>query len=133
MNSLAKLRKEVGHGGRIPSGWRLAWYEPRRRVGVYFPAPLHWACRAVRELVYRVRLATSAPAIECAQVFELQRAHRKRQDLAEEYARGYMAGWHECFDACLVAVEDELTRTGDAWDLGSLLTGLDANGDAGKN
>lgn len=133
MNSISKLRKEVGHGGTIPSGWRLAWYEPRRRVGVYFPAPLHWACRAWREAVHRVRVALRAPSIECAQVFELQRAHRKRQDLAEEYARGYMAGWRECFEACMVAVEEELTRTGEVWDLGSLLTGPDAPRDGRKN
>jgi len=133
MNSRSKLRREVGHGGTIPSGWRLAWYEPRRRVGVYFPAPLHWACRVLREVAYRVRIAMRAPSIECAQVFELQRAHRKRQDLAEEHARGYMAGWHECFEACLVAVEDELTRTGDVWDLGSMLTGHDAPGEGRKN
>jgi len=122
MNTLTRLRRELGHGGTIPSGWRLAWYEPRRRVGVYFPAPLHWAARMAREFTYRVRLALRAPGIECAQVFELQRAHRRRQDFAEEYARGYMAGWHECFDACLNAVEEEMGRPGDAWDFGKLLT-----------
>jgi hypothetical protein len=133
MKSFSKLRREVGHGGTIPRGWRLAWYEPRRRVGVYFPVPLHWVCRALREIVHRVRIALRAPSIECAQVFEMQRVHRKRQDLAEEYARGYMAGWHECFEACLVAVEDELTRTDDVWELGSMLTGLDAPGEGRKN
>jgi hypothetical protein len=133
MNALAKLRREVGHGGTIPSGWRLAWYEPRRRVGVYFPAPLHWALRAWRELAYRLRLAMRAPRIECAQVFELQRAHHYRQELSSEYARGYMAGWHECFDACLVAVEDELSRSGDMWELGSLLAEADAPDQGRKN
>ncbi len=133
MNSPQKLRREVGHGGAIPSGWRLAWYEPRRRVGVYFPAPLHWVLYALREFYHRVRLAVRAPGIECAQVFELHRAHRHRQELADEYARGYMAGWHECFEACLVAVEKELTRTGDAWDLGSLLAGADAPSHGRKN
>ena len=29
---MKKLRKEVAHGGRVPRGWHLAWYEPRRRV-----------------------------------------------------------------------------------------------------
>lgn len=133
MNSFTKLRREVGHGGTIPSGWRLAWYEPRRRVGVYYPAPLHWFLHSLRELLYRVRLAMRAPGIECAQVFELQRAHRNRQELAEEYARGYMAGWHECFESCLVAVEEELSRTGDVWDLGSLLTGTESHDNGRKN
>jgi hypothetical protein len=80
-----------------------------------------------------VLLAIRAPSIECGQVFELQRAHRRRQDLAEEYARGYMGGWRECFEACLVAVEEELTSTGAAWDLGAFLTGRDAPGDGRKN
>ena len=29
----------------IPRGWQMAWYEPRRRIGVYYPAPLHWLLR----------------------------------------------------------------------------------------
>ncbi len=49
MNTLPRFRKEVSHGGIIPRGWKLAWYEPRRRVGVYCPAPLHWIFRAARE------------------------------------------------------------------------------------
>lgn len=131
MNSLLKLRREVGHGGTIPRGWQMAWYEPRRRVGVYYPPPLHWALRALRELAYRLRIALRAPRMEGAQIFELQRAHRDRQRLAEEYARGYMAGWSECYDVCLDAVEGEISRTGDIWDIGALL--LDASDDGPKN
>jgi hypothetical protein len=29
----------------------------------------------------------------------MQRALRERQVVAEEYARGYLEGWEECFDA----------------------------------
>lgn len=117
-----KLGREVGHGGRVPRGWRMAWYEPRRRFGVYYPAPLHWILRGVREFNYRVRIALRAPVIERAQVFEIQRTHRDRQRLADEYARGYLVGWRECFQTCLDAVEEEFLRSGDAWDVGSLLT-----------
>ena len=45
-----RLRKEVGHAGLIPRGWQMAWYEPRR-LGVYYPAPLHWIARAVRNVI----------------------------------------------------------------------------------
>ena len=90
MNARWKIRWCAGHGARIPRGWRMAWYEPRRRVGVYFPAPLHWLLRGLREIFYRVRMAWRAPGIERAQVFEMQRAHQARQRLADEYARGYM-------------------------------------------
>jgi hypothetical protein len=128
MNLFLKLRAEVAHGGKAPRCWRLAWYEPKRRLGVYFPSPLHLALRALRELAYRLRLAVRAPRIECAQVFELQRAHRHRQSIAEEYARGYTAGWHECFEACLVAVEQELTRSSELWEVGSLLTNAPSEG-----
>lgn len=122
MRTILKLRREVGHGGNVPRGWRMAWYEPRRRVGVYYPAPLHWIARAVREFSYRLRIALRAPAIERAQVFEMQRTHRDRQRLVDEYARGYLVGWRECFHTCLEAVEEELTRTDDVWEIGGLLT-----------
>jgi len=122
MSARMKLRREVGRGGFIPSGWQLAWYEPRRRIGVYYPAPLHWLMRAVRELVYRLGVAVRAPGIERSQVFDMQRTHRERQRLADEYARGYLIGWRECFHACLEVVEEELTRSDDVWEIGDLLT-----------
>jgi len=114
---LPKIRREVTHGGVIPRGWRFAWYEPRRRVAVYFPPPLHWLLRAVREFAHRARLAWQAPPIERSQVFEMQRIYRERQRLAEEYSRGYLVGWHECFRACIEVVEDELTRPADLLDV----------------
>lgn len=42
---LETWRREIPLGGNIPSGWRMAWREPRRRVGVYYPAPFHWVIR----------------------------------------------------------------------------------------
>lgn len=116
-----KLRKEVGHGGIVPPGWQMAWYEPRRRVGVYYPSPLHWVLRVLRELIHRVQTAVFSPGIECAQLFEMQRTHRERQRMADEYARGYLVGWNECFRACLEAVEEELSRGEDVWEIGALL------------
>ncbi len=120
MSARLRLRREVGHGGMIPPGWRMAWYEPRRRIGVYYPPPLHWVLRALRELIYRLRGAVRAPEIECGQIFEMQRTHRDRQRMADEYARGYLIGWRECFHACLEAVEEELTRADDVWEIGAL-------------
>jgi hypothetical protein len=117
-----KVRKEVGHGGIVPAGWQMAWYEPRRRVGVYYPAPLHWIVRALREFRYRLRIAWRAPRLEGAQFFEMQRTHRERQRLAEEYARGYLTGWRECFHACVEAIEEEMADFEQAWDVGALLT-----------
>jgi hypothetical protein len=119
MKLFTRLRREVGSGGIVPRGWQMAWYEPRRRIGVYYPAPLNWVLRALREFGYRLRIALRAPGMEHAQVFEMQRTHRDRERLAEEYARGYMSGWHECFRACLDAVEDELARVDDAFDASS--------------
>jgi len=68
-----------------------------------------------------VRAAVRAPGIECAEVFQMQRVHRKRELLAEEYARGYMAGWRECFQTCLSAVEEEISHVDDGWEIGSFL------------
>jgi len=120
-----RLRKEVGHGGLIPRGWQMAWYEPRRCVGVYYLAPLHWIARAVRNAIYRVRLALEAPGVECAQFLAMQRANGERQRLADEYARGYMRGWRECFQTCVDAIEDEMSRGDTVWDIGALLTDAD--------
>jgi len=119
------IRRELSHGASVPRGWRFAWYEPRRRVGVYYPSPLHWLLRVLREIAYRARVAWDAPEIERAQIFEMQRIHRERQRLAEEYARGYLIGWHECFRACLEIVEDELTRPSDLVDISALLVDAD--------
>jgi hypothetical protein len=122
MKTRVRLRREVSHGGVVPSGWRMAWYEPPRRVAIYYPAPLPWVLRGLREVSYRIRVALHAPRIERAQAFEMNRAHRERQRLADEYARGYLCGWRECYDACLDAVEEEITRTSEAWEIGDLLT-----------
>jgi hypothetical protein len=121
MSMFTRLRKEVGHGGNIPAGYQLAWYEPRRRMGIYFPAPLHWVLRLLREVSHRLQIALRAPHIEREEVFQMQRAHRERQRLAEEYARGYLLGWHECFHTCLDAVEEEIARLDEAWEAGTLL------------
>jgi hypothetical protein len=121
MNNNWTIRREVGHGGVIPRGWQLAWYEPRRRVGIYFPVPLHKIARAVRELLHRVRIAVEAPDSERTEIFQMQRTYREQQKIAEEYARGYLAGWRECFHSCLTAVEEELTRGENGWDIRALL------------
>ena len=131
MKMKAKFCREVGHGGIVPPGFQMAWYEPRRRVGVYFPAPLHWVIRVVRELRFRLRVALRAPSIERAEVFEMQRTHRERHRLAEEYAQGYITGWRECFDVCLESVEEEISRVDSIWDAGALL--LDSPADTSKN
>jgi len=119
MNIVKQLRKEVTHGGVIPPGWQLAWYEPKRRVGVYYPAPLNWILRLIRELHHRAQLAVRAPGIEHEQVFQMQRAHKERERLAEEYARGYLAGWRECFQTCMTAVEEEIAHADQVWDIGA--------------
>jgi len=123
MNSRLGLRREAGHEGTVPRGWQMAWYEPRRRVGVYYPPPLHWILRELRELRYRLHIALRAPSIERADVIEMQREHHERQRLADEYARGYLAGWRECFHTCLEAVEGEIARSEQMWDAGDLLAG----------
>jgi hypothetical protein len=121
MNFHLRFKKEAGRGAIVPRGWRMAWYEPRRRVGVYYPAPLHWVARAVREAVYRLRLALRAPGLEGAHFFEMRRQYRERQRMADEYARGYMVGWRECFATCVDAIESEM-HADDAWEIGALLT-----------
>jgi hypothetical protein len=122
MNLTCCFQKSVAQGGRVPWGWRKAWQEPRRRVGVYSPAGLHWIFRFVREAIHRVRGAVGGPSIELAAALEIERAHRERQRITEEYSRGYLAGWRECFEACMAAMEDELASAKDLWEMGDLLS-----------
>jgi hypothetical protein len=91
--------REITWGARIPRGWSMAWYEPRRRVAVYFPVPLHWMARLAHELGWRLQVAWNALPQERHESSEMQRVFCERQRLAEEYARGYLDGWDECFDA----------------------------------
>jgi hypothetical protein len=121
MNYFRKIRREVTHGGIVPRFWRFSWYEPRRRVAIYYPPPLHWLLRVIREIAYRLRIAWDAPPIERSQVFQMQRTHRHRQRLADEYSRGYLVDWHECFRECLEIVEDELTHPSQILDISAFL------------
>lgn len=98
------LKCELGHGAQPRRGWRLAWYEPRRRVGVFLPTPLHRLARTIRELKWRIGVAWRAPTRERQDVFDLQRNQREKQKLASEFARGYLRGWEECIDAWAEAV-----------------------------
>ena len=120
MKIVKSLRKEATHGAVIPAGWRLAWYEPKRRVGVYYPAPLNWILRVLRELRHRAQLAVRAPGIEREDVFQMQRLHKERERLAEEYARGYLSGCQECFKTCMAAVEEEISHADQVWDISAL-------------
>jgi hypothetical protein len=101
------IGKEITWGGQIPDGWRISWYEPRRRVAVYFPTPLNWVARFARDVYWRFRLALHAQSQERFEACEMQRVFRERQVLAEEYARGYLEGWHECFDAWSQAMSSD--------------------------
>lgn len=116
------LRREIAPGGRIPRGWRIAWYEPKRCVGVYSPTPLHWILRVGREAAHRIRRTLGAPSIERAEAAEVEARNHERHRLAEEYSRGYLTGWRECLDTCLAAVEDEFVSTDDLWTMGDLLS-----------
>lgn len=114
MKPRAILGRELTFGAPIPRGWRIAWYEPRRRVGVYFPAGLNWLMRAGRELDWRVSIAWNAHTRERHESEELQRIFRERQRLAEECAAGYLTGWQECMDACVAALEGGESGGGDS-------------------
>lgn len=121
MAVLDALRREVLRGQKAPRGYQLAWYEPRRRVNVYFPPPLHWLLRLYREVRHKVLMALGAPLIERTEELEMQRACRERELLANEFARGYISGWRESFQTCLNAIEEELSYPCDVWEAGEWL------------
>lgn len=118
------FRRELSPGDPVPRGYRLAWYEPRRNVGVFFPLPLHWVSRGCRELRKCFWGGVRSPGV-ARQALEAQRIEMERQRLAEEFARGYLIGWRECFQVCLNAIEDEIACGGEVWEAGRWLPGAD--------
>jgi len=123
MSFAFKFRREAVDGAPVPRWWRMAWHQPARNTSVYYPIPLHWFLRVIREFAYRLRVALRAPRIEDSEVLAMQLANRDRQRFADEYARGYLAGWRECFQTCLDAVEQEIARADGIWGVGELLSG----------
>ena|SRR5271154_951587 len=67
------IGREISWGAHIPRGWNMAWNEPRRRVAVYFPAPLHWFARVARDLQWRIQLAWNAAPQERHESGEMHR------------------------------------------------------------
>ncbi len=53
-----------------------------------------------------------APVIEHGQIFEMQWGNGGRPRSCEDYTRGYLAGWHECFVMCLQEIEEEARTWG---------------------
>ena len=92
-------------------------------MAVYGPVPLHWVLRFGREIFYRLRNMIAAPGIERAEIADMQRKHEEQERLADEYSRGYLNGWRECFHACLTTIEDEFDRASEVWEIGELLRG----------
>lgn len=105
-------KREVAEETPVPSGWRCAWREPKRGVMVCLRAPFHLIVRGRRALMWRVRVARHAASQEEQERWEMGIRVRERQRLAEEYARGYMSGWRECYEACqeAMAAEPECVR-----------------------
>ena len=97
------LLREFTFGATTPRGWAMAWYEPQRRIKVYAPVPIHWLARWGREIWWRIELTVRSPQRERYESQEMQRRIRDSQRFAEEYARGYLAGWRECRESYLEA------------------------------
>lgn len=52
---------------------------------------------------------------------EREAAYAQQHLLAEEYSRGYLEGWQDCYAACLAAVEEEASRKSEIWTAGDML------------
>lgn len=81
-----------------------------------------WPVRLVKEVAHRFHLAFRAPTIGQSIRNERERRYAERQRLAEEYAQGYLEGWHECYSTCLDVVEESVSDRGDIWAAGDLLS-----------
>lgn len=73
----------------------------------------NWLGGLWEEIKYRWQMVVHAPSRTRVRQMENERIFREQHRLAEEYSQGYLDGWHECYSACLDAVEDELGRKKD--------------------
>ena len=67
-----------------------------------------WVVRGWREVACRAGEALRAPGLGRPQAANDECAYVEQRRLSEEYARGYLCGWHECFEACVEAIEEEI-------------------------
>ena len=67
-----------------------------------------WVVRGCREVACRAGEAFRAPGLARQQAAIDERAYLEQKRLSEEYGRGYLCGWHECFEACVEAIEEEI-------------------------
>ena len=79
--------------------------------------------RVFRDWTSRLRGAFTTRPPRKPKSQETKLSHLDRERLAHEYSQGYMAGWRECFETCLRAVEDEIATAEDVWHMGAVLTG----------
>lgn len=107
----------------FPESCRAVSWASRRGLANRLTAPWGWIRRAFRELHYRFHAALTMPSLQEALAEHARQRELDRERLAHEYSRGYMAGWRECFDTCLQAVEDEIATGDDVWRMGAFLTG----------
>lgn len=88
--------------------WRDPWLAWVRRAASAVRATIESICRGWRELTRRADLALNAPSLEHQQIADADFARLVRNRPTEEYARGYLCGWQECFEMCMQAIEDEI-------------------------
>ncbi len=67
-----------------------------------------WVVRGWREVAWHASVALRTPGLARQQAANEERAYLEKKKLSEEYARGYLCGWHECFEACVEAIEEEI-------------------------
>jgi hypothetical protein len=88
--------------------WRVEWRAWARRVASAARATVELIRRGWREFTRRAGLALNAPSLERQQMADADRTYLVRKRLTEEYSRGYLCGWQECFETCMQAIEDEI-------------------------
>ncbi len=97
----------------MKTGWQRG--ERARRLMAGCGAVVEWLDRARREVAWRIGLAVHAPSVEWQRAAEARRIYLEQRRLSEEYARGYLCAWRECFDACMEAIEDEIVAFEASW------------------
>lgn len=83
-------------------------YRPARGVAAWLQMWRGWVVRGWREIAWRADVALRAPSLARQQAANEERAYLEEKRLSEEYARGYLCGWQECFEACVEAIEEEI-------------------------
>ena len=96
--------------------------ENGKQLNASSPERRNWVVRLTAAVANILQLSSCMRPAKSMARTDQPREFAERERFADEYARGYLAGWHECYAACLEEVERSVSKDGDVWIAAQVLT-----------